>query len=107
LFRDSCIYTDERVYVKDLRILGNRNLQDVILVDNAAYSFGFQVENGVPIIPFYDDKNDQELKHLTTYLKSLCDVKDVREVNKKTFKLHLYANYNTPQEVIENVVLMN
>jgi CTD small phosphatase-like protein 2 len=46
------------VYVKDLRVIGNRNMNDMLLVDNAAYSFGFQLENGLPIIPFYDNKED-------------------------------------------------
>jgi len=33
-------------------------MKDMLLVDNAAYSFGFQLENGLPIIPFYDSKED-------------------------------------------------
>jgi CTD small phosphatase-like protein 2 len=48
--------------VKDLRIFKNRNLKDIILVDNAGYSFGFQINNGIPIIPFYNNKKDRELK---------------------------------------------
>lgn len=41
-----------------MRILANRDLKNIVLVDNAAYSFGFQINNGIPIIPFYDDPND-------------------------------------------------
>lgn len=26
----------------------------MILVDNAAYSYAFQLENGIPILPFYE-----------------------------------------------------
>ena len=33
--------TEEGVHIKDLRIIKNRNLKDVIIVDNAVYSFGF------------------------------------------------------------------
>ncbi|MFN9904527.1 MAG: HAD family hydrolase [bacterium] len=40
LFRDSCIQTPEGVYVKDLRVV-NRDLKDMVIVDNAAYSFAF------------------------------------------------------------------
>lgn len=40
LYRDHCITTDEGVNIKDLRILANRDLKDLLLVDNAAYSFG-------------------------------------------------------------------
>jgi len=105
LFRENCVVTDEGVYVKDLRILGNRNLQDIVLVDNAAYSFGYQVENGIPIIPFYDNKDDQELKHLIPYLKSFLNVKDCREVNKQTFRLHQYTMYDSLEKVLNKVVL--
>jgi len=68
LYRDNCIETEEGVYIKDLRVIANRDLKDILLVDNAAYSFGYQVDNGVPIIPFYEDKNDKELMHLIVYL---------------------------------------
>ena len=56
LFRNHCWQTEEGIYIKDLRILKNRDLETVLLVDNAAYSYYFQLENGIPIIPFYDDK---------------------------------------------------
>lgn len=40
LYRDSCILIDG-VYVKDLRVLIGRRLKDIVIVDNAAYSFGY------------------------------------------------------------------
>jgi len=43
----------------------------MVLIDNAAYSFSFQVDNGIPIIPFYDNKQDTELLHLVSYLREL------------------------------------
>ena len=57
--------------MKDLRIIKNRHLKDIILVDNSAYSYGIQVNNGVPILPFYDDKNDTELKDLVQFLTNI------------------------------------
>lgn len=63
--------TEEGVYIKDLRIIKNRNLKDMVIIDNAVYSFGFQLDNGIPILPFYDDKQDEELLHLIYYLKCL------------------------------------
>lgn len=62
-------------------------MRDIILVDNAAYSYGYQLENGLPILPYYDNKSDVELKHLTNYLKNIVSVIDVREVNKKLLKI--------------------
>lgn len=39
-YRDSCIKADDSVYLKDLRIINNVDLKDIILVDNAVYGFG-------------------------------------------------------------------
>ncbi|KAL4496104.1 hypothetical protein ABPG72_015526 [Tetrahymena utriculariae] len=102
-FRDQCIMTPQGVYIKDLRIFADRAMSEMVLVDNAAYSFAFQIENGIPIIPFYENKKDDELKSLTNYLKSLKDVKDVREINKQAFKLHLYSQFDTAQKVYEKI----
>jgi len=33
----------------------------LVLVDNAAYSYAWQLDNGIPIVPFYDNKEDREL----------------------------------------------
>ena len=41
--------------MKDLRIIANRSLKDMVIVDNAVYSFAFQLDNGIPIVPFYSD----------------------------------------------------
>ena len=61
-------------------------MKDLIIVDNAVYSFGHQLENGIPIIPFYDDKTDEELMHLSQYLECLFrHGGDVREHNRKAF----------------------
>lgn len=40
MFRDKCVVTPEGVHVKDIRVIG-RDLKDIVLVDNATYSFGF------------------------------------------------------------------
>jgi len=56
VYRDSCILSNG-LYIKDLRVLG-RDLKKVIIIDNAVISFGFQLRNGVPILPFYDDLRD-------------------------------------------------
>jgi CTD small phosphatase-like protein 2 len=50
------------MYVKDLSRI-NRPLKDTVLVDNAAYSYCMQLNNGIPILPFYDGK-DYELSAL-------------------------------------------
>jgi CTD small phosphatase-like protein 2 len=57
----------------------------VTLVDNSAYSFGFQIDNGIPIIPFYDDKEDDELLHLFSYLEVVSESEDIRVKNRIAF----------------------
>ena len=39
-YRDHCIKTTDNIYVKDLRIFRNVPLSDIVIVDNAVYSFG-------------------------------------------------------------------
>lgn len=58
-----------------------------MLIDNSVYSFAYQIENGVPIIPFYHDKNDEELFHLITYMQGVALVEDVRTYNREAFGL--------------------
>lgn len=86
LFRSSCIHTDNGLYIKDLRVL-NCDLKSTVIVDNAIFSFAFQLDNGIPIIPFYDDKEDRILPKIRDYLLSLKDLEDVRVINRKTFSL--------------------
>ena len=92
LYRDNCVQVNG-VFLKDLRVL-NRPLSQVVIVDNAAYSFGFQLENGVPIISWRDDKHDKELFNLIGYMKMLSEAVDIRELNVQTFHLPtFYEDY--------------
>ncbi len=87
LYRDHCIqFYNNAFLVKDLRIIRNRDLKDIVLVDNSAISFLPQLENGVPILPFYDHEDDDgEFLDLTRYLMSIKDKDDLRICNKQTF----------------------
>lgn len=80
--------TKNGFFIKDLRIIKNRELKNMILVDNLAHSFGFQIENGIPIVEFHNNKRkDSELKYLMNYLLEILYADDVREFNKKRLKL--------------------
>ena len=103
MYRDQCIMTEEGVHIKDLRVIGNRELKDMVLVDNAVYSFGYQIENGIPIIPYYDNKSDMELRFLTDYLKSLLTLDDLRDYNAQFFKLDQYYDFDTPEKALEEL----
>ncbi|CAD8096423.1 unnamed protein product [Paramecium primaurelia] len=103
LFRDHCLQTEEGAYVKDLRVLGNRKLSNILLIDNASYSFGQQIDNGVPIIAFYDNKQDQELLYLQNYLMKFRMVTDVRELNSQLLKMNSYTNYQDPLNLVQDL----
>ncbi|CAD8096257.1 unnamed protein product [Paramecium sonneborni] len=103
LFRENCLQTTEGAYVKDLRVLGNRKLSNVLLVDNASYSFGQQIENGVPIISFYDNYDDQELLHLQNYLLSFRYLKDMRDLNQRMLKLNQFTKYQDINEILSGL----
>lgn len=90
--------------MKDLRIL-DRDLSRVVLVDNAAYSYAFQVANGIPITSYYEGKEDAELLGLRDYLRLLKQFKDVRDCNENTFKLAKYTKFTTVEDLMEEVYL--
>lgn len=66
LYRDSCRFV-KGAYVKDLNVLG-RNLNEIILIDDALYSFSYQIDNGIPIKGWYGDAKDKALLHLIPFL---------------------------------------
>lgn len=88
LYRESCLSCPNGLYIKDLRILAGRKLQDIVIVDNTVYSFCLQLDNGIPILSWQDDMQDRELVRLAEYLRRLAEVPDIRVVNRATFQLY-------------------
>ncbi len=96
-------YAKEFAYVKDLRIIKNINLKNTILIDNSVLSFAFQIDNGVPILPFYDNKEDKELLFLKNYLERISDASNLLEVNINTLKLGImYKPFKQNNIYIDN-----
>lgn len=73
-------------YVKDLSRV-NRDLTRTVLVDNNAFCFLPQLNNGIPVSSFYDDVNDTALTVLTNFLERLEGETDVRPFLRKAFNL--------------------
>jgi len=98
MYRQHCLLTPEGYYVKDLRVIANREMKDLVIVDNSVYSFAYQIDNGIPIIPFYDDTADEEMLHLIFYLNCLSTAEDVRVQNREAFELETLAANNLKEQ---------
>ena len=95
-YRNTCVKTEGGEYIKDLRVFKNIDLKDILLVDNAVYSFGQQLSNGIPIASFKEDPEDIEFECLIPHLEACAQYDDVREYNKLKFQLQ--EMFDTPFE---------
>lgn len=94
LYRDSCKEVDGR-FVKDLSELG-RDLKHVVIVDDNPNSYMLQPQNAVPVRPFVDDLEDQELSKLVSFFKGSDYFDDMRDAVK-----HYYARDDAQLETMQ------
>ena len=97
LYREHCTFING-VFIKDLKRL-NRNLKDVIIVDNSPLAFAFDSENGLPITSWFDDPVDKELVDIQPLLEFLSNTPDVRKYIKKFVKNNV-INYELAHNII-------
>ncbi|GKB75825.1 Dullard phosphatase domain containing protein, eukaryotic [Tanacetum coccineum] len=71
LYRKSCKILDG-MSVKDLSDLG-RDLKNVVIIDDQPKSYRLQSENAIPIRPFVDDLQNNELRKLMDDFFDKCD----------------------------------
>ena len=98
-----CIVNGMRFYVKDLKIVEDLyDLKDVVIIDNSVLSFAYHLDNGIPISPFYDSKNDNELLDIADFLVKYANENDIRDKLKEVYKLSKYLEilkeYNSEEE---------
>lgn len=88
----------ENFYIKDLDIIMDREITDMIIVDNSIMSFAFNLDNGVPINSFIGtEENDKELLFLYSFLEECATVEDVRVNIRESFKLSYLQSTITNQ----------
>ena len=95
LYRNNCIPTTiegKSFFIKDISIIEDFPIEKIVIIDNSVLSFAYQLENGIPIVPYYEGEEDSELPILAYYLSSICKYRDLREANSLYIKLNtLYS----------------
>ena len=83
LYRNNCSLVDvdgAKFYVKDLDIFDEHyNLKDIVIIDNSVLSFIYHLENGIPIVPYYNEDKDGSLYVVGLYLSHIHKENDLRE----------------------------
>ena len=96
LYRNNCSLVeinDVKFYVKDLDIFDEYyDLKDIIIIDNSVLSFIYHLENGIPIVPYYNEDKDGSLYVVGLYLVHIYKENDLREANKKYINLNSFLN---------------
>jgi CTD small phosphatase-like protein 2 len=70
LYRQHCSNADGSL-VKDFRVIGNRKLENIILVDNLIYSFAANLDNGIHIKSYVSGRDDYELEYLANVMEKM------------------------------------
>ena len=99
LFREHCTPINT-CYVKEIKKLG-RELKDVVIVDNSPMSYALNPENGLPILTWFDDKEDRELYNISSILEFLSFVPDVRSYISQ-FVVNDEISYNNVIDVFDS-----
>ncbi len=93
LYRNHCVQVNvcgKKFYIKDLDIFDKYyDLKNIVIIDNSVLSFAYHLNNGIPIVPYYDSEEDSELSILGYYLLSIYNYDDLREAN----KIHIRIDY--------------
>ena len=108
LYRNNCSLVDinnVKFYVKDLDIFNEfYDLKDIIIIDNSVLSFMYHLENGIPIVPYYNEDKDGSLYVVGLYLIHIYKEYDLREANKKYINLNSFLNEAKEKKIKESPI---
>ena len=102
LFREHCTFNNG-IYIKDLKIF-DRKINNMIIIDNNPLSYDNNIENGIPILSWYDNINDNELLKILPLLKYMSNssVQDVRTIiNKIVDRSKNEIDYSAINKIID------
>lgn len=86
--------------MKDLSSFGYP-LERLVLVDNFISASAMQIENGIPILPYYEGKEDNQLVKLAQFVKQkLLVAADVRKVLRDTFQTQIFHENTALKDLV-------
>ncbi|CAD8042999.1 unnamed protein product [Paramecium primaurelia] len=93
-YRNHCISLQSRMQLKHLGILSN-NYSKTVIIDNSPIFYMGQPYNGIPIAPFIDDAQDNELMKLLNFLiEKIIQSDDVRVTIKRYFQYDMFRQFS-------------
>ena len=93
LTRNACIGVSSNIFIKDLRIFSNLKRENVIIVENSLISFSTCISNGYLCDTYTDNKDDEELLRISSFLCEISSEHDLRDPLKKIFQFEDCVNY--------------
>lgn len=79
---------NQPLFIKDLGIFAGLDLRKVLFVDNHIFSFALNLKNGVPVIDFLGDQQDNELLKVASYADKLSrETQNLMRTNEQVFGL--------------------
>lgn len=106
LYRNNCtqIKVENQIYyIKDLRVLKNISLDDIVIIDNSVLSFAFHLDNGIPILSYYRGDDEIEMNSLVKLLDNLADVPQIKTKLRSLMKLYKFIENLRKKENLEPI----
>ena len=75
----------------------------MLIVDNCVGSFGNQIPNGIPILPFDGDKDDKELQLLERHIRQISQQEHIVRANAEVFMLDRIRTFKDPKHYAEQL----
>lgn len=81
LSRSYCTLSMEGPIIKDLSIIKDREIKNIVIVDDSPACYSLQPNNGIPVTPYIGQEDDEELRYLADYLEDLASADDIIPYN--------------------------
>eukprot|EP01016_Furgasonia_blochmanni_P055095 TRINITY_DN9154_c0_g1_i14.p3 TRINITY_DN9154_c0_g1~~TRINITY_DN9154_c0_g1_i14.p3 ORF type:complete len:119 (+),score=14.18 TRINITY_DN9154_c0_g1_i14:642-998(+) len=95
--KSHCLETRGGIFIKDLRIIRNRDIKKMLVIDSNVASFGLYLNLGYPILPWEGEADDIELAAIYDYLQELIYAFEIDDFNNT--RLNLQGVLDLPKDL--------